>query len=143
MTLRMINAIQINEILQAWIELLCLLVPKLSLKVVKEDLLQLALARGKVEEAVSSRVVCSRLLGAIAPMLEPQEIEQLFLNKAMALCQDTDAEVRISMCNQINAISHAVGIETTKVFLSFYLELHSKRCWFKSICRATYSDGHI
>ena len=48
-------------------------------------------------------------------MLEQKEIEQLFLNKAMALCQDTDAEVRISMCDQLNAISRAVGIETTKV----------------------------
>ena len=45
--------------------------------------------RGKVEEIVTSRVVCSRLVGAIAPMLEQKELEQLFLNKAMALCQDT------------------------------------------------------
>ncbi|KAH7280006.1 hypothetical protein KP509_37G047500 [Ceratopteris richardii] len=114
MVLRMINSVQLLEVLHTWIDLLCLLVPKLSLQVVKEDLIQLALTRGKVEEAVTSRVICSRLLGAIAPMLESQEIEQLFLDKAMGLCQDTDTEVRISMCNQLNAISRAVGIEITK-----------------------------
>lgn len=59
MTLRMINLIQIYEVLQAWVEVLCILVPKLPSK-------------------------------------------------------DTDAEVRISMCDQLNAISRAVGIETTK-----------------------------
>ena len=47
MTMQMVNLVQLYEVLQAWIELLCLLVPKLPLKVVKEDLLQLALTRGK------------------------------------------------------------------------------------------------
>ena len=56
-------------------------------QIVKDDLLQLALARGNVEETTISRVICSRMLGAIAPMLEPQEIEKFFLSKAMALCQ--------------------------------------------------------
>lgn len=56
-------------------------------QIVKDDLLQLALTRGDVEETTISRMICSRMLGAIAPVLESQEIEKFFLSKAMALCQ--------------------------------------------------------
>jgi serine/threonine-protein phosphatase 4 regulatory subunit 4 len=56
-------------------------------QIVKDDLLQLALTKGDVEETTTSRMICSRVLGAIAPVLEPQEIEKSFLSKAMALCQ--------------------------------------------------------
>jgi hypothetical protein len=38
-----------------------------------------------------------------------ESIERRFLAKAMAMCQDTDYAVRICMCNQLAAISRAVG----------------------------------
>lgn len=57
------------------------------MQVVVTDLLQLALAKGEVDEITQSRIVCCRIFGAIAPLLERQDIEQTFLQKAMSLCQ--------------------------------------------------------
>ena len=36
------------------------------------------------------------------------------MKKAVALCQDTDYEVRAAMCDQLNNIAKAVGMETAK-----------------------------
>jgi hypothetical protein len=38
-----------------------------------------------------------------------ERIEEAFLKKAIALCQDTDYEVRSAMSDQLNAICRAVG----------------------------------
>ncbi len=48
-------------------------------------------------------------MGALARRMDRDKIEQTFFRKAMALCQDTDYEVRACMCQQLNAIAWSVG----------------------------------
>lgn len=49
------------------------------------------------------------MFGALAKRLNGNRVEATFFRKAMALCQDTDYEVRSHMCFQLNAIAFCVG----------------------------------
>jgi hypothetical protein len=64
---------------------------------------------GGLAQPPSFRTFCSRVLGAAAPRLEKKNLQRSFTNKAIHLCQDTDYEVRASMCDQLNSIIKAVG----------------------------------
>lgn len=54
------------------------------------DLMRLALAKGESQETVQSRTICCAILGAIAPIIEADEVEKSFLSRAMGLCQVWD-----------------------------------------------------
>eukprot|EP00842_Homolaphlyctis_polyrhiza_P001898 jgi/Hompol1/2709/HPOL_003014-RA len=83
-----------------------------------------ALVDGGLAQPAPFRIWCGRVLGAVALRLDSKRIEELFLKKALNLCQDTDYEVRRSMCNQLNIISKAVGLKLTKSeLIPEYLEL--------------------
>ncbi len=49
------------------------------------------------------------MFGALAKRFPGAQIESKFLKKALSLCQDTDYEVRVQMCNQLNAIAESLG----------------------------------
>ncbi|KAJ7545257.1 hypothetical protein O6H91_09G112900 [Diphasiastrum complanatum] len=112
--LSMLNSNRSHEVVHAWTEVLCAMATMLPKKIILENLLKLAFLKGEVDETSQSRIVCGRILGAVAPLLDGLEIERVFLHKAMSLCQDTDSEVRICMCQQLNVISRGVGLDTTK-----------------------------
>ncbi|TYZ62534.1 hypothetical protein PybrP1_012716 [[Pythium] brassicae (nom. inval.)] len=79
----------------------------------KTQILRVAIDKGDVSQPPGSRLICCLLLGAVTAqgLLSPQDIEGLFFQKMMALCQDTDAEVRRCMCIQVDALARAVGEE--------------------------------
>jgi hypothetical protein len=113
--------------------------PPVPVPVQEHDVASLALAKGEVDQQVTSRALCCRILGGLAPHVDAAFIQRRFLNKAMASCQDTDYEVRVSppvrivsrarmhaqlligiwgpcmgqvricMCNQLDAIARSVG----------------------------------
>lgn len=51
------------------------------------DVMKMALSKGEGEESVQAHKVCCTMLGAIAPMLEANDIIQNFLPKTMGFCQ--------------------------------------------------------
>eukprot|EP00232_Nephroselmis_pyriformis_P017459 CAMPEP_0182900592 /NCGR_PEP_ID=MMETSP0034_2-20130328/28966_1 /TAXON_ID=156128 /ORGANISM="Nephroselmis pyriformis, Strain CCMP717" /LENGTH=678 /DNA_ID=CAMNT_0025034831 /DNA_START=313 /DNA_END=2346 /DNA_ORIENTATION=+ len=102
-----------DEVVVAWLGVLIPMVPHLAKDVVSRDVLKLALAKGEVAETVQSRGICCRLLGTIAPHIDRQLIMDTFFHKSMALCQDTDYQVRICMAQQLEPIARAVGAQTT------------------------------
>ena len=53
----------------AWLNTLFELAPLLDKEVLKSEVLSLALSKGDVEGSVSSRIICARILGALAPRL--------------------------------------------------------------------------
>lgn len=57
---------------------------------------------------------CGRVLGAISARLDKKKIEELYLQKALTLCQDTDYDVRCSMCSQLKLIAFALGAKSAK-----------------------------
>lgn len=61
------------------------------------------------------RLWSCKVFGALAKRMEARRIEGTFLKKAMALCQDTDYEVRSCMAKQLNVIAKGVGYVFSKL----------------------------
>ena len=114
MIMGVVNNSRDDDVVKCWLALLRSLVPQLSIALVKEELVPLALARGEVQETVQSRMVCGSMLGILCKSLSLVDIEGLFLEKALALCQDTDYQVRICMCQQLCNLCEAVGQDVTQ-----------------------------
>eukprot|EP00898_Chlorokybus_atmophyticus_P007877 jgi/Chlat1/8090/Chrsp75S07548 len=107
-----LSASRDEEVVRSWLGVLSLLVPLLPLKVVREEVAEMAVRLGEVDETVQSRAACCALLGALAPRIAADDAT--IFNKAMTLCQDTDYQVRVAMCHQLDAFAHAVGPERTQ-----------------------------
>ncbi|KAJ1343595.1 hypothetical protein BSLG_001864 [Batrachochytrium salamandrivorans] len=108
----------------AWADVYISCIKHLSIDAIVQQILPDALADGGLAQPASYRIWCCRILGAIATRLDGKRIEDLFLFKALSLCQDTDYDVRKSMCYQLNSIAKGVGPKITKtVLLPEYLEL--------------------
>lgn len=113
-----------EEETDAWLKALYELVPLLDKQVLRAEVLSLAMSKGDSDGDVTARVTCCKILGAVSPHLNREEIERTFFKRAMAMCQDTDYQVRITMCQQLNAIARTVGKDLTRqVVLEELLEL--------------------
>eukprot|EP00644_Phytophthora_capsici_P000211 jgi/Phyca11/100476/e_gw1.4.372.1 len=102
------------------------LLPRIGTALKKTQILRVAIEKGDVSQTPGSRLICCFILGAITALnlLSAPDIEGLYLQKMMALCQDTDAEVRKCMCIQLDGLARAVGEEQAcKELLPELLEL--------------------
>ncbi|KAL3690233.1 hypothetical protein R1sor_016542 [Riccia sorocarpa] len=112
--LQLLNSNRNQEVARVWLKALCAIIQILPRQVLLEDLMPLAVSKGESQQSAQSRTAACAIFGAIAPFLKAEEIAKSFLQKAMGLCQDTDLEVRVCMCEQLNKISRAVGVDTVK-----------------------------
>jgi serine/threonine-protein phosphatase 4 regulatory subunit 4 len=62
-----------------------------------------------ISQPVPFRLWSCRVFGALAKIFPGSKVEVTFFKKAIALCQDTDYEVRAKMCDQLNHIADCVG----------------------------------
>ncbi|KAF1795318.1 HEAT, type 2 [Phytophthora cactorum] len=91
-----------------------------------QNILRVAIEKGDVSQTPGSRLICCFVLGAVTALnlLSAPDIEGLYFQKMMSLCQDTDAEVRKCMCIQLDGLARAVGEEhACKELLPELLEL--------------------
>ena len=102
-----------ESIIAAWSSTLFAALPILPKSVLSTEVLALANSKGELSEPVQSHILCCRLYGQLAEVLDARSIEIGFLTKAIALCQDTDFEVRIEMCHQLPAIGKGIGYDST------------------------------
>ncbi|TMW68813.1 hypothetical protein Poli38472_006281 [Pythium oligandrum] len=99
---------------------------RLAGSVKKTQIIRVAMEKGDVSQPPGSRLICCMVLGAVTALslLSPQDIEGLYFQKMMAMCQDTDAEVRKCMCIQLDALARAVGeVKACEELLPELLEL--------------------
>jgi serine/threonine-protein phosphatase 4 regulatory subunit 4 len=118
-----------------WEGLLVTLVkcPALGIEIVESEIIpETSLERG-LKWPSSHRCYVSRLLAAISTRIEATRylssftharVEQDLLPKIKVLCQDTDYEVRCEMCNQLEIVARAVGLDACiRELVPEYLEL--------------------
>jgi hypothetical protein len=120
-----------------WEGLLVTLVkcPALAIEIVESEIIpETSLERG-LKWPSAHRCYVSRLLGAISTRIEAaryfypffsllHRVVQDLIPKIKVLCQDTDYEVRCEMCNQLEIISRAVGLDVcVSELIPEYLEL--------------------
>ena len=61
--------------------------------------------------------MCYRLVGKISCKLDPQSVRQDILPVALALCQDSEFEVRHCMCCHLGFVARGVGSEVLEATL--------------------------
>lgn len=94
---------------EEWMAPLVALVPHLG----EEDvprLIAFAMDKGQVSRPPQSRLTCCAVLGAVAPRLGAAGAGGAFLDRAVALCQDTSGAVRAGMCEHLGPIARAAGL---------------------------------
>ncbi|OQS01993.1 hypothetical protein THRCLA_05589 [Thraustotheca clavata] len=113
MALDFVNDIQQKEVAEVASRVIAAIVPRLSGSVKKTQIIRIGIEKGDVSQAAGSRLICCWILGVLtaSTLLSEQDIEGLFFQKMMGLCQDTDAEVRTCMCMQLDALARAVSMQ--------------------------------
>ncbi|DBA02891.1 TPA: hypothetical protein N0F65_005918 [Lagenidium giganteum] len=113
LTLDIVSEIQQKDYAEAASLSIIATLPRLGGGLKKTQVIRVAIEKGDVSQAPGSRLICCLLLGAVTALnlLSTQDIEGLYFQKMMAMCQDTDAEIRKCMCIQLDALARAVGEE--------------------------------
>ncbi|KAL2913564.1 Serine/threonine-protein phosphatase 4 regulatory subunit 4 [Polyrhizophydium stewartii] len=97
-----------EDVVEVWADVFIACIKYMPLETIIQQILPEALVDGGLAQPAPFRIW----------------IEELFFRKALSLCQDTDYEVRRSMCHQLNAIAKAVGLKLTKSeLIPEYMEL--------------------
>lgn len=102
------------EVSAAWLGTLLDVIELLPSDVVKKDILGIAINKGQLQQPVSVRLSCCKILGKIATKFESFLIKKEILPVVQQLCQDVEHEVRACMCNQLHLVAKGLGIENTK-----------------------------
>ncbi|OQS00989.1 hypothetical protein ACHHYP_02046 [Achlya hypogyna] len=115
MVLDFVNDIQQKDVAEVASRCIAAIVPRLSGSVKKTQaraIIRIGIEKGDVSQAAGSRLICCWVLGVLtaSTLLSEQDIESLFFQKMMELCQDTDTEVRSCMCMQLDALARAVSM---------------------------------
>eukprot|EP00742_Colponemidia_sp_Colp-10_P003222 GILJ01003431.1.p1 GENE.GILJ01003431.1~~GILJ01003431.1.p1 ORF type:complete len:832 (-),score=95.82 GILJ01003431.1:122-2617(-) len=97
-----------TDVIHAWTEVFNESVELMGLETVKKHYVPAAVALGDVSRAVSSRLAGVSMIGKLAKVLDRKSFMEKLLQRAVALCQDTDLDVRRVMCSQLPAICKAV-----------------------------------
>ncbi|XP_031572659.1 serine/threonine-protein phosphatase 4 regulatory subunit 4-like [Actinia tenebrosa] len=103
-----------SVISDAWLETLLFSIDFLPKDVIKREIVPLAISKGQLSQSVSCRLASCKLLGRIAPKFEPFWIKKELMMLVTSLSQDVDYEVRACMCQELEPIARALGLETTK-----------------------------
>lgn len=107
-----------EDTVKSWAQVTLASIRHLPPAVIEEEVLPDTLFRTSMSPLPSTvRIFSCKIMGAAAQRLSAERIESLFLRKAMALCQDTNYEVRKVMCSQIPAIAASISPNCIKTTL--------------------------
>ncbi|CAH3168182.1 unnamed protein product [Porites evermanni] len=98
----------------AWLQTLLTSIDFLPKDVIKREVLGIAISKGQLSQSVNCRLASCKLLGKIAPKFETYWIKKELMALVASLCQDVDYEVRACMCQQLETIARALGLESTQ-----------------------------
>lgn len=79
-------------------------------EIVSREIVPLALSLGDVSHTTEQRVACCRLLAGVckARIMEPDAAAASFLKVLLALCQDTEVDVRRTMAKHLESVAGAM-----------------------------------
>lgn len=101
----------------AWADTLLDVLELLPRATIVQQVVPVAVRKGRASQSTLSRLVSCRLMGALAGLLEPPLVQRELLPLAAALCQDPEPSVRICACCQLGALTRSVGLGVTKIHL--------------------------
>eukprot|EP00899_Mesostigma_viride_P017473 jgi/Mesvir1/25727/Mv01911-RA.1 len=107
---------------RAWLRVLELIVKSVPHSVVVSQVLPLSSRLCEGDRSPHTRSLACRIMGLTIPQLTPTEVEDLILKQAITLCQDTESEVRVAMCEQLSTFARVLPTEKRKALLVKELE---------------------
>jgi serine/threonine-protein phosphatase 4 regulatory subunit 4 len=113
LVIRLINS-RDPSVSSVWLDALLEAVPSLTKDVIRRDIVSLAVARSQLSQTVNSRKSGCLIFGAIAQKFEPFWLKREVFPQVKSLCQDVDAEVRITMCSQLHIFAKCMSPELAK-----------------------------
>ena len=108
--LNKLSTLDVN-VASAWKETFYEILSRLPVSALKGEVLQFAVEKGQFSERSTHRVLACHTFGKLAELLDARSVEEGYFGHAMSLCQDTDYEVRIAMCNQLGLIAKGISHE--------------------------------
>ncbi|XP_023287922.1 serine/threonine-protein phosphatase 4 regulatory subunit 4 isoform X2 [Orussus abietinus] len=101
----------------AWLETLLDVIELLSIDVIRQEILPIAINKGQLSQPISSRIMCCKLVGKICTRFDPAMIKKEVLPTVQSLCQDVSSEVRACICLQLRYVAEGLGTEHLKPLL--------------------------
>ena len=106
--------VKTETIRKEWSALALEICGALPAAVLTREMIPLALKKTEHSEPHDQRVFGCTLIGRLCRKLDAETICNSILRKAMFLCQDTDTNVRVTMCAQLSEVARAIGLQLTK-----------------------------
>jgi serine/threonine-protein phosphatase 4 regulatory subunit 4 len=103
------------DVRQAWIPFVLDCIGSLSVAKVLSDAAPLAIKKSEHSEPQDQRILSANMIGRICRKLDASRVNSTVMQKAMAMCQDTNVGVRVAMCAQLGEVARAVGLENSKL----------------------------
>ncbi|KAJ3251940.1 Serine/threonine-protein phosphatase 4 regulatory subunit 4, partial [Boothiomyces macroporosus] len=113
-----------EEISKIWKDVFISCIKRIPAEEVRVKILPEAIADLSLGQPAQFRIWTGRVLGTSICRMDPKKLDLNVMQKFINLCEDTDYEVRKSMCFHLNAVIKSIGPANTKKHIyPVYVEL--------------------
>lgn len=113
--LRIVAKMEQGDIFDAWGEILSMILPQVNREDVIRLLVPVTLERC-VSPTVESRRLAARIMGSLTESLTDVELEQTFLEKSIALCDDKDSSVRAMIAQSLASLGAKLPLRISEQY---------------------------
>ncbi|XP_014826030.1 PREDICTED: serine/threonine-protein phosphatase 4 regulatory subunit 4 isoform X3 [Poecilia mexicana] len=101
----------------AWLETLLSAINALPKETIKQEVLNPLLYQSQLSHSLQARLAACRILGKASCKFDSLIVKKELLPLARSLSRDTESEVRVCMCRQLESMARAIGVEDTRTEL--------------------------
>lgn len=102
-------AIKEAQVATTWENVFVDLIEAMPAEMITSDVIKFCVTKGNLAETERNRLLCCRLVAAMAKKMNPIVIEQELSQRIVSLCQDTAFVVRQHMAQSMGGIMVALG----------------------------------
>jgi len=112
-SLKILERMGRGDICDAWGEILSMIVPQVTVDDVRTKLVPATLERC-TSRTIESRRLAARLIGSLAEVIPAEELESLFLQKVVVLCDDKDNSVRAMIAQSLATLGGKLSLKAVE-----------------------------
>ncbi|XP_032440755.1 serine/threonine-protein phosphatase 4 regulatory subunit 4 isoform X4 [Xiphophorus hellerii] len=101
----------------AWLETLLSAINALPKETIKQEVLNPLLYQSQLSHSLQARLAACRILGKASCKFDSLIVKKELLPLARSLSRDTESEVRVCMCRQLESMARAIGVDDTRTEL--------------------------
>uniref|UniRef100_A0A7S1TGX7 Condensin complex subunit 1 C-terminal domain-containing protein n=1 Tax=Compsopogon caeruleus TaxID=31354 RepID=A0A7S1TGX7_9RHOD len=115
-SLRIIQNSESGDVFDAWGEILSMMLPQVR----RSDVLALVVPATKdraLSDKVEFRRLAARIIGSLNDALTAEEVEEQFLDQALAICDDPDSSVRAMIAQSLASVGSKLPLRVAEFHL--------------------------